>query len=125
MSPQKWIAIVLSSSLILTSSFSLGQTERLVKRNIATVLFASLGGAVLGLSTLSFYGDPEEHTNNIGTGALLGFLGGVSYLAYDSSRPGAPVYDYSQSFGIDYRSRRASATQVAKSLPLVQYSFTF
>ncbi|MFZ4405234.1 MAG: hypothetical protein ACOYOK_14125 [Pseudobdellovibrionaceae bacterium] len=54
-----------------------------IKRNVATVLFASIGGAILGLSTLSFYGKPEEHTSNITYGALLGCIGGLTYLAVE------------------------------------------
>lgn len=43
------------------------------RRQLATILFAGLGGAVLGLSTLSFYGRPQDHLANI----ALGFAGGV------------------------------------------------
>lgn len=38
----------------------------------------------MGLSTLSFYGKPQEHTDNITTGVLIGFLAGVSYVMYDN-----------------------------------------
>lgn len=51
------------------------------KRGTAIVLFAGIGGGVLGLSTLSFYGRPEEHTSNITTGALLGVVGGLLYIS--------------------------------------------
>lgn len=43
------------------------------RRQLATILFAGLGGAVLGLSTLSFYGRPQDKLSNI----ALGFAGGV------------------------------------------------
>ncbi len=50
------------------------------RQNFATVIFAGLGGAVLGLSTLSFYGEPQEHIGNIWTGLALGVLGGSAYV---------------------------------------------
>jgi hypothetical protein len=80
----------------------------------------------LGLSTLSFYGEPEEHTNNISVGALLGFVGGVGYVVYDSSRP-APKssFEYSQVFDADLKNRRAFAMNTAKAPSLYQFQFSF
>ncbi len=60
------------------------QSQSTFKRTTATVLFSSISGGVLGLSTLSFYGKPQEHTDNITTGVLVGFLAGVSYVMYDN-----------------------------------------
>lgn len=60
-------------------------TESNFKSKLATVIFVGLGGAVLGLSTLSFYGEPEEHISNITTGFALGILAGTSYVIYDSA----------------------------------------
>lgn len=112
---------------LLSSSSSFAQAEKTVKRHVATVLFSSLGGAILGLSTLSFYGEPQEHTNNISVGALLGFVAGVSYVAYDSSRSvnTKPVDDYSKLFDADQNSRRAFAANTTKAPLLVNYQFDF
>lgn len=65
----------------------INQTQRQFKRNTATIIFSSLGGGILGLSTLSFYGRPEEHTDNITSGAALGLIGGIIYVVMDSSKP--------------------------------------
>nr|BFD68935.1 hypothetical protein HAGR004_39570 [Bdellovibrio sp. HAGR004] len=124
MTPQKWTSFLLASLLIFASSASFAQADRTFKRNTAAVLFASLGGAVLGLSTLSFYGSPEEHTDNISLGALAGFVAGVGYVVYDSSRPAAPTYDYSQNLGWDLKNRRASAT-IAKAPSAIKFEFEF
>nr|WP_295903475.1 hypothetical protein [uncultured Bdellovibrio sp.] len=124
MTPQKWTSVLLAALIIFTSQASFSQTNRTVKRNVATVLFASLGGAILGLSTLSFYGEPQEHTNNITLGALLGFVGGVGYVLYDSSQPAPPTHDYSQVLEQDLKSRRASASY-AKAPPLIQLTYSF
>ena len=51
-----------------------------VRRNIATIIFCGVGGAVLGISTLSFYGDPQNHIGNITTGFALGLIGGATYV---------------------------------------------
>lgn len=50
------------------------------RRGIATVMFCGLGGAVLGLSTLSFYGKPEEKIGNIYLGLGLGLIAGTAYV---------------------------------------------
>lgn len=65
------------------SSSTWAQSQSTFKRTTATILFASIGGGVLGLSTLSFYGKPQEHTDNITTGVLLGFVLGLTYVVYD------------------------------------------
>lgn len=55
-----------------------------VRRNLATIIFCGLGGAVVGISTLSFYGQPQEHTSNITTGFALGVIGGTIYTTTHS-----------------------------------------
>jgi len=50
------------------------------RRGLATVMLASLGGAIVGISTLSFYGEPQEHVSNILTGLALGAAGGTAYV---------------------------------------------
>lgn len=73
------------------------EQPQIIKRSVATVLFSSIGGAILGLSTLSFYGEPQEHTENIAYGAILGFVGGISYLSYKGmQRPAYNPNIYSQ-----------------------------
>ena len=62
------------------------------KRKIATVMFAGLGGAVLGLSTLSFYGEPEEHIGNIWAGLAVGLIGGAVFVSMDSMNTNSTDY---------------------------------
>lgn len=82
----KWNAIlVLTILLSLTGpAVVCAQSQSTFKRTTATILFASIGGGVLGLSTLSFYGKPQEHTDNITTGVLIGFIAGFTYVMYDN-----------------------------------------
>lgn len=92
MSGLKRIIIVVISLFLLSGQASFAENEvssssaKKIRRATAAVIFSSLGGAVLGLSTLSFYGDPQEHTSNITNGALLGFAAGLGYVFYSSSQ---------------------------------------
>lgn len=93
------------------------------RRNTAVILFSGIGGGLLGLSTLSFYGDPKEHTGNINLGALLGVLGGVGYVIYENSpRKALPRrrYDYFGMFPGD-----AHRVQKVALGPSVNFEFTF
>ena len=84
---RRFVVTVFTLTIISTNSVSAQTTpmESNFKSKLATVIFVGLGGAVLGLSTLSFYGEPEEHISNITTGFALGILAGTSYVVYDSA----------------------------------------
>lgn len=107
------IRFLLALAMTFTFSFANAQPQgenslRAWKRDTAIVLFSAVGGGILGLSTLSFYGQPQEHTSNVGLGALIGLVGGVSYILWESSqRPqtfslieqrGEPALLYTRSF---------------------------
>ena len=91
-------SLIFILSLFLTLSFSnntafaaeeaqapqLSAQGKQIKRNVTTVIFSSLAGGILGLSTLSFYGQPQEHTVNITTGVLIGFIGGLAAIFYNN-----------------------------------------
>ncbi len=80
---------LISLCLFFFSQASFAQTSTTgltgFRRGLATVMFAGLGGAVLGLSTLSFYGEPQEHIGNIWTGLAIGVLGGTAYVVTQNS----------------------------------------
>lgn len=80
------VKFLLSMALILGSVSSQAQTSssQSFRRNAATVIFWGLGGAVLGLSTLSFYGKPQEHLSNIYVGLGAGLMAGTGYVYYRS-----------------------------------------
>lgn len=52
------------------------------RRQVATIVFAGLAGAVLGLSTLSFYGRPQDKLVNIPIGFAIGVIVGTVYVTY-------------------------------------------
>lgn len=49
------------------------------KQQISIILFSGLGGAVLGLSTLSFYEQPQNHLRNIAIGGAVALIGSVIF----------------------------------------------
>lgn len=55
------------------------------RRQLATIIFAGLGGAILGLSTLSFYGRPQEKLSNIAIGFAVGVISGTAYVTYKAA----------------------------------------
>tara|TARA_B110001454_G_scaffold219198_1_gene251585 strand:+ start:165945 stop:166322 length:378 start_codon:yes stop_codon:yes gene_type:complete len=80
----KFMQIFTALMLLVSAAPTWAQSQSSFKRTTATILFASIGGGILGLSTLSFYGKPQEHTDNITTGVAVGLLAGVSYVMYDN-----------------------------------------
>ena len=88
-----------------------------LRRNIATVMFFGIGGAVLGLSTLSFYPDPSNHISNITTGLGLGLVGGVAYITSDTwQRPATAESDI-------YRELRARDTRPQPAMARFTFEF--
>lgn len=49
------------------------------KQQISIILFSGLGGAILGLSTLSFYDRPQDHLRNIALGGAIALIGSVIF----------------------------------------------
>ncbi len=62
------------------------------KRQAAVIIFAGLGGAVLGLSTLSFYGRPQDKLANIAIGAAVGIIVGTVYVTYKAATQPSEFY---------------------------------
>lgn len=98
MSIKKQLCLIILTLSLFYGQASFAQVQRTVKRTVATVLFSTLGGAILGLSTLPFYGEPQERIDNVTLGALIGGLAGVGYLGFEASQNfrQAPAYDYSE-----------------------------
>jgi hypothetical protein len=55
------------------------------RQQVATIIFSGLAGAILGLSTLSFYGRPQDRLANIGVGAAVGVITGAIYTTYQAA----------------------------------------
>ena len=55
------------------------------RRQLGTIIYAGLGGAVLGLSTLSFYGRPQDKLANIAIGFAFGVIAGTVAVTYSAA----------------------------------------
>lgn len=62
------------------------------RKQLATILFAGLGGAVLGLSTLSFYGRPQDKLSNIAIGFAFGVIVGTTFVTYKAATNPSEIY---------------------------------
>lgn len=71
------------------------QTSQLTgtRKQLATIIFAGLAGAILGLSTLSFYGKPQDKLDNIAVGAAFGIIGGAIYTTYQVATAPYDIYN--------------------------------
>ena len=109
--------------IVLLTGQTQAQTSTMsgFRRNFAIVAFAGIGGAVLGLSTLSFYGTPQDHVDNITTGFLLGLAGGFVYVVADSSRPAAQIN--SDSFSMIDNPRKKYRVTWSLQLPIFLAEF--
>ncbi len=73
------------------------------QQDITLVGVAGAGGAVLGLSTLSFMDKPSRHVANIWTGAALGIIAGVIFVAYISAQKNSEELQSSRQFNSSER----------------------
>jgi hypothetical protein len=55
------------------------------RKQIATIIFAGLAGGVLGLSTLSFYGRPQDKLANVPMGVGIGVIIGAIYTTFNAA----------------------------------------
>jgi uncharacterized membrane protein YebE (DUF533 family) len=102
---KKLTCVLLSLHLILVSSVitpAFAQDEDDIIKNtqndILLIGAAGAGGAILGLSTLSFVDKPSKHISNIWTGAAIGVIAGVIFVAYNSAQKGSEELQSSSGF---------------------------
>lgn len=68
------------------------------RKQLATIIFAGLAGAILGLSTLSFYGRPQDRLSNIAIGFAVGVIIGTGYTTYQAAT--RPYEFYNSSYDL-------------------------
>lgn len=87
---KKLLCLILSLQFIILTP-AMAQDDDLIKNtqnDLMLVGGAGVAGAILGLSTLSFVDKPSKHVSNIWTGAALGVIVGVVFVAYNSAQRG-------------------------------------
>ncbi len=133
---KKLIGIILSFQLLLLSSGAVMAQEaeaeggddllKSTQNDILVVAGAGVGGAILGLSTLSFVDKPSEHLSNIWTGAAIGVIVGVVFVAYNSAQKGSEELQSSNpQFETSDRVAWHSRNSQNLSFPTVQFGTQF
>ena len=102
------------------------------RRQIATIVYMGLGGAVLGLSTLSFYGRPQDKLTNIPIGFGVGVIIGAIYMTYQAATNPQDFYRNSQyeykpqwTQTKEFELTTATEIFVPQEQPALSYSWSF
>jgi hypothetical protein len=64
------------------------------RRHVSTIVFSGIAGAILGLSTLSFYGRPQDRLSNIAVGFAVGVIIGAGFTTYKAATQPRDFYNY-------------------------------
>lgn len=128
-------------SIVLVMSFSLAgpiayaapgaKDNELVtagpRRHLSKIVFAGLAGAVLGLSTLSFYGRPQERLSYIPIGFAIGVICGTVFTTYKAATEPKDFYGLEQrQFAPESWTRiDAARAERQQETPKASFAFTF
>jgi hypothetical protein len=61
-------------------------------KDVYTVVGLGIGGAILGLSTLSFAEEPKEKLKNVVIGGAIGIICGVGFVAYSHATRSQKIF---------------------------------
>ncbi len=96
------------------------------RKQLATIIFAGLGGAILGLSTLSFYGRPQDYLANIPIGFAIGIIGGTCVVTYRAATNPQELYGSRPELEREFDSPRTQLARFAGPKPTgFNFSFEF
>ena len=84
---------VIFQSLPVHAQVDGNNTARGPRKRINYIVVAGLGGAVLGLSTLSFYGRPQDKLANIAIGFAFGVIAGTIMTTYQAASDPKDFYN--------------------------------
>lgn len=124
---KKIICMLLSLNIFLASGTLTpvqAQEEDFIKstqNDIMLIAGAGAAGAILGLSTLSFVDKPSKHVSNIWTGAAIGVIVGVVFVAYTSAQKNSEDLQSSKEFNSFERVAWHSENSTDLTLPQVQF----
>ncbi len=126
---KKIISLLLAFQLLTAVAFAQegNEDDDIVKNTQNDILFvagAGAAGAIIGLSTLSFVDKPSQHISNVWTGAALGVIAGVVFVAYNSAQRGTEDLQ-SDEASLDFNSSERIAWHRKSSvltIPQVQFS---
>ncbi len=131
------LALILAVGAAPTRVLAQDASSNLVDQSLRDAMLvgaAGLGGAILGLSTLSFVEEPKDHLKNVLVGGALGIIVGVGVVAYTQATKSETIYrqqgasltpvDFNTSQRLSWHRREQAL--VAPPLPSqVGYQFSF
>ena len=99
-------------------------------KDISTVAGLGAGGAILGLSTLSFVEEPGDHLKNIVVGGAIGIILGVAVVAYSQANKSKDLYETNayldnSEFGTSERKNWLSTKNEVKPIKATSLNYTF
>lgn len=95
------------------------------RKQLATIVFAGLGGAILGLSTLSFYGRPQDKLSNIAIGFAFGVIGGTALVTFKAATNPSELYGEQRRLESEQLATNAFATQSVPGGIPASFSWNF
>lgn len=116
------LALIASPAAFAASETTL--TTHGAHRHLTNIVFSGLAGAIMGLSTLSFYGRPQDRLNNIAVGFAIGVIGGTIYTTYRAASEPRDFYglrDRPEPWALYDNPRFARA----RAIDLAAYQFSF
>ncbi len=121
---KKVLCLLLGLQLVLLAPASAQSEADFVKKtqdDIMVVSAAAAAGAILGLSTLSFVDKPSQHVSNIWTGAAIGVIAGVIFVAYNSAQKSQEELESSVDFQTSERMAWHQDNSKILTSPKVQF----
>lgn len=131
---RRLISVILIAMLVMPAEFAFAATPNKAnevatqgpRRHLATIVFAGLAGAVLGLSTLSFYGRPQDRLSNIAVGFAIGVIGGTIYTTYKAATEPHDFYNLRETVTPDlWRISEFERPLANQAQPRANWIFTF
>jgi hypothetical protein len=132
---KKWLCYLIVFQLLALNIAHAQQEQeedfiKSTQNDIMLVVAAGAGGAVLGLSTLSFYDTPSKHIGNIWTGAAIGIIAGVIFVAFSSAQKSSedlvshvPAQEFSTLERSAWHTNKTAPSVVQMYAPLWRSSF--
>lgn len=96
------------------------------RKHMSTIVLGGVAGAILGLSTLSFYGRPQDKLSMVPMGAAVGIIIGTMYTTFKAATEPRDFYSLREAqpelWSLTEMPRDA---QAASATPGASWSFTF
>ncbi|WP_127714807.1 hypothetical protein [Halobacteriovorax sp. HLS] len=133
------VFISLFTLLFTPSAFAEAKSSDILDESLGDLSLVGgmgLGGAILGLSTLSFVEEPKDHLKNILIGGAFGVIVGVGVVAWQQATKSKGTYEnlgsiptaeFGTSQRVAWQSKQSekSFRKNAKNFPTFSYAFDF